>query len=351
MATAQSWEFESNAPLQNPLTGFPAADGLFVEGSGSLIDDNDATGYSYDFDDHQWAGYDRNAHAAVGYVYTQETPAFSGDGIPATATITKVTHNFRVKRIPAGRDCTFRSICRRLGARKSGTGRTPISTGWQNYTQDFTTDPQGNVWTLDSLFGSDTAFGLVIGTSSTGAGDDGFWSGASITVHFELADPVVVTDPAYTILGASAYGRATINASGATVDFPVAYYFEFGREVTYGSTTPVIDGLIGTADQSVEALFSGLSPDTVYHFRAVAFTYDATVGSGTPIDLFYGDDVSFLTSGASNRFWLDEFAPPGYNGSWKLHRNKIRACCATKWPGFDVSTRVEDCLELDRFAK
>jgi phosphodiesterase/alkaline phosphatase D-like protein len=69
-------------------------------------------------------------------------------------------------------------------------------------------------------------------------------------------------------------------------DGSASYYFEYGLTGSYGSITSTTSGLTGSGAQSVSQSISGLSPNTVYHFRVVAYNSGGTS---------YGADQTFTT--------------------------------------------------------
>jgi len=75
-----------------------------------------------------------------------------------------------------------------------------------------------------------------------------------------------------------------VNPSGAGM----TYYFEYGPDADYGSSTPAQSLDYGASDVSVSADITDLTTCTTYYYRIVGTNY-----SGTS----YGDAVTFLTSG------------------------------------------------------
>ena len=90
-----------------------------------------------------------------------------------------------------------------------------------------------------------------------------------------------------------------VSATGATLTGALSpdgtdahYYFQYGTDTSYGSTSPALPGSnAGTASESVhaETALSGLLANTVYHYRLVAENALGTT---------YGDDATFSTAGA-----------------------------------------------------
>ena len=106
--------------------------------------------------------------------------------------------------------------------------------------------------------------------------------------HSDL--PTVTAKPAAPVWDSSARLRAVIDPEVDGVDedgsaATATYSFQFGPTAAYGLVTPAAT-LSGDNPVSVAVQVSGLKPETVYHFRAVA-----TNASGTT----YGPDRKFTT--------------------------------------------------------
>ncbi|GAH88710.1 unnamed protein product, partial [marine sediment metagenome] len=112
-----------------------------------------------------------------------------------------------------------------------------------------------------------------------GVGDDGWLH----TVDIEtVSAPTVSADPATDIAALSASLNGTLDDDGgAACDCG----FEWGETVAYGNTTPT---QTRTTGQTFAQAISGLSPGTLYHFRAFA-----TNETGTS----YSADSTFTTIG------------------------------------------------------
>ena len=93
--------------------------------------------------------------------------------------------------------------------------------------------------------------------------------------------PVVTTNPATLIASFSATLNGSLNPHGLTTTVS----FQYGTTTAYGSTTPM-QTKTGNIYQNIAANISGLSPNTVYHFRTVA-----TNSAGTR----FGGDRTFRT--------------------------------------------------------
>jgi glucose/arabinose dehydrogenase len=63
---------------------------------------------------------------------------------------------------------------------------------------------------------------------------------------------------------------ATLRAHGSAGGDPTQYWFQYGTSTSYGTSTPRRDGGAGTDQRNVSERITGLTPDTLYHFRACA---------------------------------------------------------------------------------
>ncbi|MDB6028314.1 MAG: regulatory domain of in-like proprotein convertase, partial [Verrucomicrobiales bacterium] len=110
--------------------------------------------------------------------------------------------------------------------------------------------------------------------------------GSSSTANFTFTTapppPTTTTAPATSITTASAILNASVNPNGSDTTF----YFQYGPDTNYGSSTLVTNMGAGVIAQSISAAIGGLNPGTTYHFRVVA---SSSAGSGN------GADASFST--------------------------------------------------------
>lgn len=97
--------------------------------------------------------------------------------------------------------------------------------------------------------------------------------------------PTVVTLPATVVTS----DMATINGTVNPNDFSADVIFDYGTSVFYGQTVPGNPPTVtGTSTTAVSADLSGLTPNTLYHYRI-----RATSAAGTS----HGADLTFLTGG------------------------------------------------------
>jgi hypothetical protein len=118
-----------------------------------------------------------------------------------------------------------------------------------------------------------------------GSGGDGLayvdTAASLFVVHSEFVHVVVSPTPgtplvlpgstqAAEILPTTATLRATLNPEGGE---ETTYSFQYGTSTTYGETVPIPPAELSGGpfeDQAVAAVISGLSADTIYHFRVLA---------------------------------------------------------------------------------
>lgn len=121
------------------------------------------------------------------------------------------------------------------------------------------------------------------GYSGTGDAPGLYLLGYATLIAPPVGLPTVTTDPANNILAGSAQLNGTLNNDGGEV---CDCGFEWGLTAAYGHTTPTSAQSTGDTFAQVVA---GLTPGTLYHFRAFA-----TNSAGTA----YGADANFTTLAA-----------------------------------------------------
>ena len=151
-------------------------------------------------------------------------------------------------------------------------------------------------WGLAISYGSETTTQVMttIGTFNTSISGlspdttyhfraiaDGTNYGEDETFTTETIAPTVTTKDATGITDTGAILNGKLTNKGASDNITVR--FQWGFSISYGTfTTTQVMTTTGTFNTSI----SGLSPDTTYHFRAIAH------GDGTG----YGDDKTFTTN-------------------------------------------------------
>jgi plastocyanin len=97
--------------------------------------------------------------------------------------------------------------------------------------------------------------------------------------------PSPTTQAATNVGGTGATLGGTVNPHGLATN----YFFEYGTTAAYGQETGETSAGSGTTEVSASATLSGLSPETIYHFRLVAKSSAGKV---------VGADKAFTTLGA-----------------------------------------------------
>ncbi len=170
-------------------------------------------------------------------------------------------------------------------------------------------------WGTTTAYGSQTTLQAMSGKGFFTAGLAGLTPGA--TYHFRavavgglttygdditfvatpLGVPAVTTDAESEVSTSTAKLNGNLTDLGTSANVTVS--FEYGATAAYGSTTT---GELKTATGTFVAAVTGLAPNTLYHFRAVA------VGDGGPA---YGADRSFTTLGAAPAVTTDNATAVG----------------------------------------
>ena len=173
-----------------------------------------------------------------------------------------------------------------------------------------TVNPNGASTTYYFQYGTTTSYGSTTTSTSAGSGSSnvsaiGPVSGliCNTTYHYRLvatnsagtnngsdktfttsdcpADPpTVTTGSATSVTADTATLNGTVNPNGSST----TYYFQYGKTLAYGTTTPSTNAGAGSSALPVNASISGLSADTIYYFQIVA-----TNSGGTS----YGGQKSF----------------------------------------------------------
>ena len=112
-------------------------------------------------------------------------------------------------------------------------------------------------------------------------GGTSFGADRTFTTLTATGPPVVATNAATLIATFSATLNGSLNPHGLTT----TVHFQYGTTTSYGSTTPM-QTQTGNTYRNITANISGLSANTVYHFRIVA-----TNSAGTR----FGGDRTFTT--------------------------------------------------------
>jgi len=141
----------------------------------------------------------------------------------------------------------------------------------------------GNVYVAGPT--SSTNFPHTNGGAQPGTGGNGDAFVALLSADLKaISAPNVITGSATKVTVNSATLNGTVYPNG----FLTTYYFEYGPTTSYGNTTPnpPQSAGSGTSDVSVSANVTGLTSNTIYHYRLVA-----TNSLGTT----HGWDMTFMT--------------------------------------------------------
>lgn len=108
-------------------------------------------------------------------------------------------------------------------------------------------------------------------------------------VAFALIAPAAHAATAETGAAQPGANTATVNGTVNPEGADTQYFFEYGTTTSYGLTTPEQSAGSGVLDVPVQAVLSGLTASTTYHYRLVATSGD---------DRVEGDDRTFTTAAA-----------------------------------------------------
>ncbi len=244
---------------------------------------------------------------------TTTTAVDAGDGIAnveATTAISSLTPNtvyhYRLNATNSagttnGDDATFQTIA--LPASVPGTVSDASD---ESATLVGTVDPNGDATSYYFEYGLDTNYGSTTTSADAGSGWDAGGVSAIISglapdteYHFRLvaANSVGSTNSAdatfrtIALPGAAPASATLVTSTAARLNGSVdpngdstSYYFEYGPDTNYGTSTTAADAGSGWSSGAVFTDISGLSPDTEYHFRLVATN---SVGTTNSADLTF----------------------------------------------------------------
>jgi hypothetical protein len=108
--------------------------------------------------------------------------------------------------------------------------------------------------------------------------------GSDQTFTTTIPTPTVTTTAATAVENNSAYANGSFNPNG----FETTVYFQWGTSASYGNTTTPTQAGNGTTTLTWAGYLSGLSANTIYHYRIVAYNAGGTS---------YGGDTNFTTLG------------------------------------------------------
>jgi hypothetical protein len=148
---------------------------------------------------------------------------------------------------------------------------------------------------------------------------------SGLLASFAVAAVSVTTGPATSITSRAATLYGTINTDGQAV----RWQFQYGLTKNYNKSTPVVEIPAGKGPVSVAWRITGLTPNTVYHYRlAVTTTGDTTY---VPFEFAPGQDKTFK-SGATGRLRLLSRKLPVHKGVISASlRCQSAFACRGKW--------------------
>ena len=92
---------------------------------------------------------------------------------------------------------------------------------------------------------------------------------------------------------------ATLNGDLNSKELTSSVIFEYGTTIEYGQTViPSINQINGNVKANVSADISGLTPNTIYHFRIVV-THSAGISQGSDLTFNTLDQLSWIKVGIS----------------------------------------------------
>jgi pimeloyl-ACP methyl ester carboxylesterase len=115
-----------------------------------------------------------------------------------------------------------------------------------------------------------------------------------------ISDPPI-TGVATSITPNSATLNGTVNPNGVST----SAYFDWGTSTSYGKFTPSQYMGSGSSSSNISANLTGLSPNTTYHFRAVAANTSGSGGTSHGVDRFFTTsplppNLTVVKSGSGN---------------------------------------------------
>jgi hypothetical protein len=128
-----------------------------------------------------------------------------------------------------------------------------------------------------------------VNTGGTANGND-----MTFTTNFAPPDVVTTNATAINLNGATLNGTVNANSDASSV------IFEYGTTLAYGSTIVAVPpSVTGNSVTPVNAILSGLPPNTLYHYRVVA-TNSGGTSNGNDMTFTTGGPPSVVTNPATN---------------------------------------------------
>ncbi len=177
---------------------------------------------------------------------------------------------------------------------------------------------------------ADADYVAGIGTGGVANGNGG--NGRIVLSYTPTNAPIVVTSAANNITATGATLYASLNPKG----FATTAKFQYGTTTSYGSEvsvafTPNDD----STDHAVSANISGLSPNTLYHFRAVATNSEGTTNGG---------DLTFTTAPAVTQQPTDQSVPKNTTATFRALSSGMRTRTGPSQLSNDQSLLPNECM-------
>ena len=236
----------------------------------------------------------------------------------------------------------------RLGTCTSGSPCTYANTTAANYgvNNDGSGHLSGFAWgtNIGWINFNPTDGGVTV--NSSGQFDGYAWSENVGWIHFKGAAPVYNVTTTYTGKPAVSTTEATaITSSGATLNGTVnannvstTASFEYGLTTSYGATVTASQSPVsGMTDTAVSQSLTGLTPNTLYHFRVGATNANGTTN---------GSDLSFTTTCSSSAITVTTNADDGA-GSLRQAINDLCPGGTITFNG-DYTIPLASTLSIDR---
>ena len=148
--------------------------------------------------------------------------------------------------------------------------------------------PEGSDYSVELW---DPSNNSIVGSATTGVNVTAHQTTSNVDINAGSSPSLqVTTNSATNVTSSSATLNGTLNDLGS--DTSATVYFEYGTDTSYGSET-THQTMNSTGNFTAD--ISGLSPNTTYHYRAVA-----TNSAGTS----YGEDKTFVTLSSSAKVVL-----------------------------------------------
>lgn len=139
---------------------------------------------------------------------------------------------------------------------------------------------------------------VVTGQSFNGSNYDY----ATVRYGPTVTSPTVVTSAATSVTASTATLNGTVNPNGILT----SAWFEYGLTTSYGTSTASQAQGYGTSASPVNAALTGLTPNTLYHYRLVAQNGETTA---------YGSDLTFTTLTLQQGWRQQYFGTPSNTGN------------------------------------